>query len=212
MEPMITIVGCGPGSVDYVTVAAIKAVEHAQVLVGAQRLLDLFPESDAERIAVTAKIGEVIEQVEKRIDRVPVTVLVSGDPGMFSLAKLVVGRFGRNRCRVIPGVGSVQTAFARIGLDWADARIISAHKEDPDEETVASLVNESKIAVLAGRPSALQWVARLVRRLEGARRIFACEDLTMTGERVQEVAPDRLEQLDASSRTVILIIKDEILS
>ena len=37
-ENSITIVGCGPGSADYLMPVAHKAIAHAQVLVGAQRL------------------------------------------------------------------------------------------------------------------------------------------------------------------------------
>ena len=42
--PAIVIVGCGPGSPDYLTPLARRAVERAEVLVGASRLLDLFAE------------------------------------------------------------------------------------------------------------------------------------------------------------------------
>ena len=127
----ISIVGCGPGSLDYLTPASLRAIEQAEVLVGAKRLLDLFAASPAERIVVSAEIGEVLDHIAVRADRQRIAVLVTGDPGLFSLAKPVIERFGRTRCRVIPGVSSVQTAFARIGVDWADARIISIHKEYP---------------------------------------------------------------------------------
>ena len=45
----IVIVGCGPGSPDYLTAAAIRAVQEAEVLVGARRLLELFPAHPGER-------------------------------------------------------------------------------------------------------------------------------------------------------------------
>ena len=38
----ITIVGCGPGSQEYLTPAAIGAVEKADLLIGTERLLRLF--------------------------------------------------------------------------------------------------------------------------------------------------------------------------
>ncbi len=44
-EPqVITLVGCGPGSAELITPEAHKAIAHAEVLVGAPRLLDLFSE------------------------------------------------------------------------------------------------------------------------------------------------------------------------
>ena len=38
----LNIVGVGPGSADYVTPAARKTVAQAQIVIGAQRSLDLF--------------------------------------------------------------------------------------------------------------------------------------------------------------------------
>lgn len=210
-EPHITIVGCGPGSIDYVTPAAVRAVEEADVLVGTKRLLDLFPSSAAERI----DIGSAVRQVLETMERVPswrrIAVLVTGDPGLFSLAALVLKHFGRDRCRVIPGISSVQTAFARIGLDWADARIMSAHKEDPEVEP--SEVLADKIAVLGGRKSSLNWIAdNLLKENASDYSIFVMEDLTLGTERIREIEPGDLAALEAVSRTVVIIVKKSALT
>ncbi len=95
-QPLITIVGCGPGSPDYVTPAAIKAIAQADVLVGAQRLLDLFPEHRGERILVDTEIGAVLDRVDEAPASKKIAVLVTGDPGLFSLSKRVIERFGRS--------------------------------------------------------------------------------------------------------------------
>ena len=92
-----------------------------------------------------------LSKIESLRPKGPVTVLVSGDPGFFSLAKLVLRRFGRENCRIVPGISSVHVAFSRICLDWADAKIISAHVSDPDQAIDQSVAKESKIAVLLGR-------------------------------------------------------------
>lgn len=202
----ITIVGCGPGSPDYLTRAAIRAVQQAELLVGAQRLLDLFPDAEAEQLPIGGDVGQALDLIAAHAEHRPVAVLVSGDPGLFSLAKRVIQRFGRESCEVIPGVSSVQAAFARLGLDWADARIISAHKENPDEALLASLRNEDKLAVLAGRQEAVEWIANLAVQLGKDRRIFVCQDLTLDNEQVLEVCADELSGLRVNSRTVVLII------
>lgn len=206
----IVIVGCGPGSAEYVTPAAASAVHDADVLVGAQRLLDLFPDASPDRIVLSSGLEEILERIEPLLDRCRVAVLVTGDPGLFSFAKLVVKRFGRERCRIIPGISAVQAAFARIGLDWADARIISTHKEDPAQD--AGLSDAEKIAVLGGRDGSLKWIAENLLTSESGSRIFVCENLTMEGEQVAEVTVEELTNLRASSRTIVLIIKRSLLA
>lgn len=209
--PSITIVGCGPGSLDYVTPAARAAVDQADALIGAQRLLELFPSSPAERVVVNANINGALDEIEARAVHQNVTVLVTGDPGIFSLARRVIQRFGRGRCRVIPGVSSVQTAFARLGLEWAHVKLISAHKDAPELDS-SSLAAE-KIAVLLGREGSLRWIAEnLVSRLPADRRLFLCENLTLANESVREVEAAELSEIASGPNALVLIIKDDLLT
>jgi cobalt-precorrin-7 (C5)-methyltransferase len=208
---MITIVGCGPGSLSYVTPAARQAIEEAEVLVGARRLLDLFPETGAERIPVVVNIQEVLEQIAQRKEQ-SIAVLVTGDPGLSSLAKPVIGRFGRPSCRVIPGISSVQVAFARLGLDWLGARIIDAHGQNPSvtlREIILSGVD--RIAVLGGRQAALHWLGEETSGLEDDFKFIICEDLTLDSEQVRMVRPEDLGHLEVSSRSVFLVIRKGLL-
>lgn len=207
----ITIVGCGPGSPEYIIPAAIAAVEKADLLIGTERLLRLFPSRPTQRVVVNSTVEQALDAIEQRPDCKNITVLVTGDPGVFSLARLVIERFGREQCGVIPGISSIQAAFARLGLDWADAKIISAHKEDPDPDD--SLLGSEKIAVLLGREASLQWVAdHIVDNVPTDRRVFVCENLTMDDESVREARREELRDLHVSSRTVVLIIKGDLLS
>lgn len=209
-EKGITIVGCGPGSLDYVTPAAVRAVEQADVLVGTKRLLDLFPSSPAERIDIGSEVRQIVEKIEEIPVGRRIAVLVTGDPGLFSLAALVLRRFGRDGCRVIPGISSVQTAFAMIGLSWSDARIVSAHKDNPKIDPLSA--SADKIAVLGGRKTSMKWIAdNLLQGETSDRRIFVMEDLTLETERIREVSPGELAAMEVSSRAVVLIVKKSAL-
>jgi precorrin-6B methylase 1 len=81
-EPRITVEGCGPGSPDYLTLAAGKAVESADVLVGAPRLLELFPQYSGERMAVTAKLYEVLDGMAGKLDSPSIAMPVTGADAM----------------------------------------------------------------------------------------------------------------------------------
>jgi cobalt-precorrin-7 (C5)-methyltransferase len=205
--PSLIIVGCGPGSPDYLTPAARKAIEQAEVLVGASRLLELFPGHRGEKITVGADIEKVLGEIDSRSGR-RIVVLVTGDPGLCSLAAPILKRFGRTRCEVIPGVSSVQAAFAAIGMDWLDARIIDAHGENP-RIGPASLKKEGKIAIFAGRKEAIHWITEMVHAIGKGRRIYLCENLTLDDEMVRQIEPSDLERVETGSRTIVLIIKEE---
>lgn len=208
-EKPITIVGCGPGGREYLTDAARQAVQQAGLLIGARRLLELFPKAKAERVAVGADIAAVLNIMAENLERRSLVVLVTGDPGLHSLAQPVVRRFGRDRCRILPGISSVQAAFAAAGVDWMNARVLSAHGALPEVDPREFEAVE-KIAVLAGTPSALGWIGELAERL-GSRRVLVCEDLTLPEERVTEVAAEALAGFEAGSRTVVLLLRPGLL-
>ncbi len=208
-ESQIIIVSCGPGSADYLMPIAQKAVAKAQLLVGAPRLLELFPDSLAKRIIVTGHIEEVLGQLESEAKDKSVAVLVSGDAGLFSLAKSVISKFGLDRCEVIPAVSSVQVAFARAGLSWEDARIISAHHKLPKVQEL-NFEDFPKVAILAGHKDIKPWLVELVHNINTEVNILVCENLTLENEMVRQVTPEQLGQIEFSSRAIILITSKEI--
>jgi len=207
----ILIVGCGPGSAQYVTEAARQAVARTDVLVGSRHLLELFPDCSAERILVEKDIAALLERIAvQRTAKQRIAILVSGDPGLYSLARNVIQYFGREQCEVVPAVSSVQVAFARLGMDWADARILSAHGRIPNI-AADDLGRADKIAILAGTTEAIQWSARIASVLESSHTAFLGENLTLDGERFQQVAPEQLGKIDAASLSIVLIIQRSLL-
>ena len=203
----ILIVGCGPGAPEYVTPAARQAAQNADALLGSGRLLELFPECACGKVpwqgsteAMLAELGRLMAQGQR------VAVLVSGDPGLFSLAQNVVGRFGASACEIVPAVSPVQVAFARIGLDWANARILSAHGRTP-AAALDELKQSDKVAILAGTANALAWAAGAASALEETHAAVVCENLTLPGERVRSLEPQEIATCGAASLTIVLLIR-----
>ncbi len=207
----ITIVGCGPGALDYLTPAARQVIEQAEVLVGARQVLDLLPSTGAERITVGADIPHALEALADRVGRQRIAVVVSGDPGVCSLAQPVIRRFGRKVCRVIPGITAVQVAFARLGLDWFDATLLSAHERIPTVDP-SVLTKAAKIAVLAGNPASLRWIRTVGETLSTSHAMFVCANLTRSDEQVRQVDIEEFATMSLPSRTLVLFIQREMLA
>jgi precorrin-6y C5,15-methyltransferase (decarboxylating) CbiE subunit len=203
--PHITIVGCGPGAPEFLTPAAVRAAEEAEVLVGARRLLGLFQDHPGEKIEMGPRTEEVLEAISRRPSR-KIAVLVTGDPGIASLAGPVIRRFGTEHCRVIPGVSSLQAAFARLGMDWLDARLIDAHGQDPSLRP-GDLDGVTKMAVLGGRPQSFAWLQRELGPRLNDFQVIICEDLTLPGERITTWEPETALDRPLSSRTIFILVR-----
>jgi precorrin-6y C5,15-methyltransferase (decarboxylating) CbiE subunit len=171
----------------------------------------LFPEHGGEQVAWTADVVSLLDQIERtRGAGRRVAVLVSGDPGLCSLARRVIERFGRHAVEVIPGISSVQVAFARLGLDWTHARIVSAHGRTP-EIAPDELPRGGEIAVLAGSREALQWSAAAARSLESSHAAILCENLTLPDECVRPMTPDQLDAATVSPLSLVLLIRRNLI-
>lgn len=208
MEKYIAIIGCGPGSPECVTPEARVACAGSQVLVGSARALELFPECPGRRVVMHGDSRAVLDAVSALDPGQRVAVLVTGDPGVASLGTLVIRRFGRAACRVVPGISSAQVAFARLGLDWTGARVLSAHSARPD----APCAGESVLAVLAGAKESFGWIADLLEGCGEGYAAFVCEDLTLASERVSRVDLAQLRRGGFSHRTVVVIAKEELIA
>jgi precorrin-6y C5,15-methyltransferase (decarboxylating) CbiE subunit len=207
----ITIAGAGPGSVDYLTPAARRAIEGAELLVGAPRLLEVFAvfaTPQAAPVVVGSDIESVLAAIAAAADR-NVVVLVTGDPGVLSLARPIVARFGRDACHFIAGISSVQVAFARQALEWADARVVDAHGGVPDLDPLQAR-SLPKVAVLVGCAAAAPWLSALGRALADSHRVVVCQDLTLPSEQVGPWSSDT-GPLATFSRTIVLFLHKELL-
>ena len=122
----INIVGVGPGSADYVTPAARKTVQQAEVVIGAQRSLNLFSSDiKGEIIVLTAKnLNDALKHAAESVKSGKnVALLSTGDPGFSGLLHTVLesGLFTTQQVNVVPGVSSIQACAARLNISWDNA-------------------------------------------------------------------------------------------
>ena len=179
MNPPVTVIGCdgrpfGP--------EATEALAAAGTVIGAPRHLSAAPIPEtAERIELR-HLDEALDAVAAREG--PTAVLASGDPGFFGIVRALRAR--GITPYVIPAVSSVADAFARIGLDWDDALVVSAHGRDPRKALAAALAHP-KAAILTAPGTA----AGLARDLHAAgKRVYAVELLGTPEEKVSVLPAD----------------------
>lgn len=121
------VVGIGDNGPSGLTARALDVVREAEVLCGGQRHLAMFPEHTAERLPITGDLDAVLSRLDRLVESRRVAVLASGDPCYYGIGPLVVRRLGQERVEIIPSVGAIPLAFARMGEAWHDATIVSAH-------------------------------------------------------------------------------------
>lgn len=120
----ITIIGIGMGA-NTVTGEGFQALEQAEVLLGAPRMLAAF--SHADKQAYPAYEPDNVKKIVQESDCKRFAMLVSGDPGFFSAAEELASALSEYQVTLIPGISSVSYFFARLKQPWQDAALLSCH-------------------------------------------------------------------------------------
>ncbi|MBE6099674.1 MAG: precorrin-6y C5,15-methyltransferase (decarboxylating) subunit CbiE [Anaerovibrio sp.] len=139
MEHKIIVVGIGPGSKEYMIPAAIKAIEQAEALVGSNRAMEQYGKKEGQnQFIIHAELNRAMVFIRSQLAERDVVVMVSGDPGYYSLLDAIQQIFEDEvKIEIIPGLSSMQVAFAKLGLPWHDAELISMHgRKAPGERMV----------------------------------------------------------------------------
>ncbi|MFF7897990.1 precorrin-6y C5,15-methyltransferase (decarboxylating) subunit CbiE [Streptomyces sp. NPDC007920] len=200
---MITVVGTGTGA--YGT----EVPADAGLVVGARRHLDAvrLPEG-AERV-VLGPLASALDTIAEYVtEERPVSVLASGDPGFFGIVRALAERFGPGLLDVRPGVSSVAAAFARIGLPWDDAVVVSAHGRD-----LRTAVNvcraRPKVAVLTGPGAGPAELGAALACTRGERTLVVASALgDPDGERVERLTPAEAAARDWGTAVNVVLCLD----
>jgi precorrin-6B C5,15-methyltransferase / cobalt-precorrin-6B C5,C15-methyltransferase len=120
---------------------ASTALAKAEVVVGSPRQLESTISlriSGAVTVTLAGPLDAVLARIATESDAGrPVCVLASGDPGFFGIVRVLGAHFGPARLQVHPAPSSVSLAFARLGLSWDDAAVVSAHGRSLPEAVAA---------------------------------------------------------------------------
>lgn len=121
----IVIAGIGLGNPDTATVQVIRAIDAAELIIGAARMIEPFAAEGKRMVSEykAEKIAEIVEESEET----RIAVLVSGDPGLYSGAPAIAAALAEYSPRVLPGVSSLSYLCSAAGQAWNDAEVISAH-------------------------------------------------------------------------------------
>jgi cobalt-precorrin-7 (C5)-methyltransferase len=202
----INIVGVGPGSPDYVTPAARKAVAQAEVVIGAQRSLNLFTsEVRGETMVLTAK--NLHEAIKHAVEAVKggknVALLSTGDPGFSGLLHTVLesGLVNAENINVIPGVSSIQACAAKILVSWDTTCLFTFHEGNvtiEDKNHLLTCVQNMKNVMLLPDSRAFppkEIAAFLINAgVDKKTPVYICENLTLHNE---TITSSTLEKISA---------------
>jgi len=204
----IKIIGVGPGGPSFITPEALAAIGEATVIIGGRRHLEIYAPPGRESHVLSGNLEEILDVVRNRGEK-GVAVLATGDPGMYGILKYLRTHFNPEDIEVIPGISSVQLAFARLCLPWHDAVVLSAHGR-PAEKLAELAGNVGKAAVLTGTDNPPEKVFEILGQSGGQRKYYFCFDLSLPSESVIKLSSGDVFPDDFKGRhNCVMVMVDE---
>jgi cobalt-precorrin-7 (C5)-methyltransferase len=212
----ISIVGVGPGNPDFVTPIARRTVQQAQVVIGAQRAIELFgSDIKGEAIKLTAKnmsdtLNKAVELAQKGKT---VAILSTGDPGFSGMLKTYL-KFTNGKdvvAEVIPGISSIQVCAARLALPWDKIRLFTFHEGITNKEKETLLQTIKNGGAVMFLPETKNFSPELVAKslinggIDPDTPAFVCENLTLNDEKVFRSTLREVSKVSFGSLCVMVI-------
>lgn len=124
---ILYVVGIGPGAQDHATPAALKAIAESQLVVGYSTYIKLVRHllegKEIIKTGMTEEIGRARSAIERARDGATVSLISSGDAGVYGMAGLVfqvLKEMGWKRgdspeLRLIPGMTALNSCASLVG-------------------------------------------------------------------------------------------------
>ena len=215
----ICLAGIGMGSKDGQTQEVQHAIETADILLGAERMIERYSAKIEKRPYYMAEqILPYLEQLQKngftaQKDPLRVTVLFSGDTGFYSgcrklyvaLQETIAAGALNAGVRILPGISSVVSLAARVGESYEDAAILSMHGKKL-KRLSATVESHEKVFLLTSGSEDIRKIGRLLAEAG----LTDCEvtvgyQLSYPEESIRILTPEQCEEITGEGLYTCLI-------
>lgn len=202
-KPKVTIVGIGPGSREAMTSEVRRALEEADCLIGAKRMLEASVRP-GQRVFDAVAPAKIAEYIQNHPEFNRFTVAMSGDVGFFSGAKKLLPLLKSCEVTVLPGLSSMVYLCARLGTSYENVRPVSLHGREHD--IVPDIRKYRRVFTLVGGENGMGLLCKqLTEAGLGGVKVSVGESLSYPQERITIGTAAELADRTFQSLSVALI-------
>ena len=202
-EQQVTVVGIGPGSREQMTLAVREAIEEADCLIGAKRMLDAVARQ-GQAVCSAIAPEAIADHIRSHGEFRRFAVVMSGDSGFFSGTKKLLPLLDFCRVTVLPGLSSLSCLCAKLGTSYEDVVTVSLHGREHD--IAADVRRHGRVfALVGGVNGAGALCARLAEAGLGHVTVHVGERLSYPEEKVTSGSASELAEKQFDSLSAVLI-------
>ena len=202
----VKIVGIGPGSRDAMTQEARRAIEEADCLIGARRMLDAAARGGQKTYAAIAP-QEIADFIHAHCEYRQSAVVMSGDTGFFSGTRKLLPLLSDCEVSVLPGLSSLSYLCAKLQTSYEDVHVVSLHGRAHD--ITADVRAHARVFALVGGENGVNDLCRtLAENGLGTVTVSVGEQLSYEDETITTGTAEELQSKAFAPLSAVLIEND----
>ena len=194
------------GNPDTLTQQALQALQQADAVFGAARLLDILQENVTQNRIAEYRAPAIAAWLETHTETRCPCVLYSGDPGLYSGAAALRELAGERGWQVetIPGISTLSYFCARLGIPWQDVQLVSGHGVQVD--VLAAVLAHPSSFFLTGGATTPNDICRILCEAGlGETPVWVGEKLSYPEERIVQGRAEELCARDFAPLSAVLV-------
>lgn len=202
LKPKVTLVGIGMGTEKTLTIAGKEAIEKADLLIGAKRMVDAV-RSTQQDFLYEYRSEQIVLYIKEHPEYEHIAVVLSGDVGFYSGAKKLLGSLGTDT-EVICGISSVAYFMSKIGHSWEDTRLLSVHGRNCN--VISEIRHHEKTFAIMGTSAGIAGLAKkLVYYGMGEVLLYVGENLSYENEKIFSEKASDLTDYKGDALSVVCV-------
>lgn len=202
VKTKIVLLGIGMGNRKTLTLEGVEALNHCQLIIGSDRVLDSLEDFNKDTYATT-KNDEIIQYINEHKEYQNIVVAFSGDIGFYSGAKRLRPYLSEYEVISVSGISSPIYFLSKLGIPWDDVTLISLHGRT--ENLMDTVKNNKKVFTLLDGENSINKICEelIEHNLDVA--LYIGENLSYENERITIGTPLELVNKKFDVMSVMLI-------
>lgn len=158
----VYLISMGPGNPELLTEEARKCIQKSQVLIGAQRMLDIsraaVKEAGEKPVFKSYLKEEIAAFLREHTEYLQAAVLYSGDVGFYSGARGMKELLTDFQIQEVSGISSPVYFLNKLGIPWDETLLASCHGKQIN--LIPLIKTHKRVCVLLGERDRIARVSR----------------------------------------------------
>lgn len=201
----VYLIGMGPGKDGLLTKRAEEILDKSDVIIGAKRILDIWPKYLQKPFFRSYNKEEIAEYLNKNNQYGQAALIYSGDMGFYSGASGMRELLKEYDVEAVPGIASPVYFLDKIGIPWEAVKLVSCHGKNIN--LLSQIKYNEKVCTLIGNSGTIrETCGKLMEYHMENVEIIVGERLSYDNERILRGFASDFIDLETDSLSVALFI------